>query len=225
MTSRPITRDDESAIHADILPICVISSNRQSSIVNRQCPMSSALRCSGLVKRFGDVVAVDGLDLEVRRGECFGLLGPNGAGKTTTIEILEGLTTGRRGRGRGARRALGHRATIARCASASASSCRRRSSTTSCPSRRPSALFRSFCRQRPHRRRGARAGRARGEAQRAGSASSRAGRSSGWRWRARWSAAGPAVSRRAHDGPRSAVAPPAVGPARCATAPTAARCC
>jgi ABC-2 type transport system ATP-binding protein len=38
------------------------------------------------------VVAVNGLDLEVRRGECFGLLGPNGAGKTTTIEILEGLT-------------------------------------------------------------------------------------------------------------------------------------
>jgi len=37
-------------------------------------------------------VAVNGLDLEVRRGECFGLLGPNGAGKTTTIEILEGLT-------------------------------------------------------------------------------------------------------------------------------------
>jgi ABC-2 type transport system ATP-binding protein len=38
------------------------------------------------------VVAVNGLDLEVRRGECFGLLGPNGAGKTTTIEICEGLT-------------------------------------------------------------------------------------------------------------------------------------
>jgi ABC-2 type transport system ATP-binding protein len=45
-----------------------------------------------LVKRYTDVVAVNGLDLEVRRGECFGLLGPNGAGKTTTIEILEGLT-------------------------------------------------------------------------------------------------------------------------------------
>jgi ABC-2 type transport system ATP-binding protein len=44
------------------------------------------------VKRYEDVVAVDGLDLEVVRGECFGLLGPNGAGKTTTIEILEGLT-------------------------------------------------------------------------------------------------------------------------------------
>lgn len=51
-----------------------------------------AIRCRGLVKRYDDVVAVDGLDLEVFRGECFGLLGPNGAGKTTTIEILEGLT-------------------------------------------------------------------------------------------------------------------------------------
>src|SRR6266536_2150903 len=51
-----------------------------------------ALRCLELVKRFGDVTAVDGLDLEVHKGECFGLLGPNGAGKTTTGEILEGLT-------------------------------------------------------------------------------------------------------------------------------------
>jgi ABC-2 type transport system ATP-binding protein len=51
----------------------------------------AVLVCRGLVKRYGTVVAVDGLDLEVRRGECFGLLGPNGAGKTTTIEILEGL--------------------------------------------------------------------------------------------------------------------------------------
>src|SRR5436305_6974181 len=52
----------------------------------------TAVRCTGLVKRYADVVAVNGLDLEVRRGECFGLLGPNGAGKTTAIEILEGLT-------------------------------------------------------------------------------------------------------------------------------------
>ncbi len=51
-----------------------------------------ALRCTGLVKRFADVTAVNGLDLEVFAGECFGLLGPNGAGKTTTVEILEGLT-------------------------------------------------------------------------------------------------------------------------------------
>jgi ABC-2 type transport system ATP-binding protein len=51
-----------------------------------------ALRVSGLHKAYGDVVAVDGLDLHVDAGECFGLLGPNGAGKTTTIEICEGLT-------------------------------------------------------------------------------------------------------------------------------------
>ena len=51
-----------------------------------------ALLIRGLRKAFADVQAVDGIDLEVRRGECFGLLGPNGAGKTTTIEICEGLT-------------------------------------------------------------------------------------------------------------------------------------
>jgi ABC-2 type transport system ATP-binding protein len=51
-----------------------------------------ALLCVGLVKRYEDVVAVAGIDLEVYSGECFGLLGPNGAGKTTTVEILEGLT-------------------------------------------------------------------------------------------------------------------------------------
>jgi len=52
----------------------------------------SAIHCAGLHKRYADVVAVAGLDLEVKTGECFGLLGPNGAGKTTTVEILEGLT-------------------------------------------------------------------------------------------------------------------------------------
>ncbi|HEX9605897.1 MAG TPA: ABC transporter ATP-binding protein [Gemmatimonadaceae bacterium] len=50
-----------------------------------------ALRVHGLRKAYDDVVAVDGLDLQVLTGECFGLLGPNGAGKTTTIEICEGL--------------------------------------------------------------------------------------------------------------------------------------
>src|SRR5512132_3440228 len=56
--------------------------------------MPAALRCEKLVKKYGTLTAVDGLDLEVRTGECFGLLGPNGAGKTTTIEILEGLSSG-----------------------------------------------------------------------------------------------------------------------------------
>ena len=47
---------------------------------------------AGLTKRYGDLVAVDSLDLELRRGEIFGLLGQNGAGKTTTILMLLGLT-------------------------------------------------------------------------------------------------------------------------------------
>lgn len=51
-----------------------------------------ALMLRGVRKAFADVVAVNGIDLEVTPGECFGLLGPNGAGKTTTIEICEGLT-------------------------------------------------------------------------------------------------------------------------------------
>jgi ABC-2 type transport system ATP-binding protein len=55
----------------------------------------SVISCRGLFKQYkgrgGIVDAVNGLDLEIRRGECFGILGPNGAGKTTTIEIFEGL--------------------------------------------------------------------------------------------------------------------------------------
>jgi lipooligosaccharide transport system ATP-binding protein len=47
-----------------------------------------AISLRGVVKRFGQIVAVDGLDLEVRRGVCFGLLGPNGAGKSTTMRML-----------------------------------------------------------------------------------------------------------------------------------------
>lgn len=50
-----------------------------------------ALRCHALIKKYNDVTALNGLDLAVHLGECFGLLGPNGAGKTTTVEILEGL--------------------------------------------------------------------------------------------------------------------------------------
>jgi ABC-2 type transport system ATP-binding protein len=52
---------------------------------------ATPLRVRGLRKAYDDVIAVDGLDLEIAPGECFGLLGPNGAGKTTTIEICEGL--------------------------------------------------------------------------------------------------------------------------------------
>ena len=60
--------------------------------------MSHALVVEDVVKRYGDIVAVDGLSFCVDRGEIFGLLGPNGAGKTTTLEIVEGLTTADSGR-------------------------------------------------------------------------------------------------------------------------------
>jgi lipooligosaccharide transport system ATP-binding protein len=50
-----------------------------------------AVRASGLVKHYGSLTAVDGIDFEVRRRECFGFLGPNGAGKTTTMKMIYGL--------------------------------------------------------------------------------------------------------------------------------------
>ena len=53
----------------------------------------TAISIRGLVKAYGDKRAVDGLDLDIERGEVFALLGPNGAGKTTTVEILEGFRT------------------------------------------------------------------------------------------------------------------------------------
>jgi ABC-2 type transport system ATP-binding protein len=61
--------------------------------MHTEAPIGTApvIRVRGLVKRYGDVRAVDGIDFEVAPGEVFGLLGPNGAGKTTTVEILEGL--------------------------------------------------------------------------------------------------------------------------------------
>jgi ABC-2 type transport system ATP-binding protein len=53
--------------------------------------MAIILQVSELVKRFGSLTAVDGVNFEIREGSCFGLLGPNGAGKTTTIEMMEGI--------------------------------------------------------------------------------------------------------------------------------------
>ena len=57
-----------------------------------------AIRTEGLTKRFGDVTALDSLDLEVAPGEVVGYLGPNGAGKTTTIRLLLGLARPSAGR-------------------------------------------------------------------------------------------------------------------------------
>ena len=64
----------------------------------------AVVEISGLIKRYGDLEAVAGVDLTVEKGEVFGLLGPNGAGKTTIVEILEG----HRDRTAGDVRVLGH---------------------------------------------------------------------------------------------------------------------
>src|SRR5204862_994757 len=67
-------------------------------------PQTSAISLRGVVKRFGPVTAVNGLDLEVPAGTCFGLLGPNGAGKSTTMRML----TGQARADEGEIRVLGH---------------------------------------------------------------------------------------------------------------------
>src|SRR5919206_5302845 len=59
--------------------------------------MSSAIHMRGLVKRFGSLTAVDGLDLDVPYGQCVGLLGPNGAGKSTTMKALTAQVIGDEG--------------------------------------------------------------------------------------------------------------------------------
>ena len=53
----------------------------------------SAVEARGLRKRYGEIVAVDGIDFEVEEGECFGFLGPNGAGETTTMKMVYGLAS------------------------------------------------------------------------------------------------------------------------------------
>src|ERR1700751_279107 len=72
--------------------------NRDTQIETIDASMNSsetvplALEIRQLREAYGDLVAVNSIDLDIAAGECFGLLGPNGAGKTTTIEICEGLT-------------------------------------------------------------------------------------------------------------------------------------
>jgi lipooligosaccharide transport system ATP-binding protein len=66
----------------------VLNASRSASLLADGTP--PAIRLSGVVKRFDSLVAVNGLDLEVPSGACFGLLGPNGAGKSTTMRMLTG---------------------------------------------------------------------------------------------------------------------------------------
>ena len=57
-----------------------------------------AVRLEGVTKRFGDVVAVDGIDLEIADGEFFSMLGPSGSGKTTTLRMIAGFELPTEGR-------------------------------------------------------------------------------------------------------------------------------
>src|SRR6185503_461920 len=60
----------------------------ESASIEGSVAMASAVTLRGLVKRFGPITAVDGLNLDVPYGACVGLLGPNGAGKSTTMKAL-----------------------------------------------------------------------------------------------------------------------------------------
>src|SRR5437588_13120525 len=70
--------------------------------------MKAVLRTEKLTKRFGDLVAVNAIDLEVGEGEVFGFLGPNGAGKTTTLRLLCALIAPTSGTAEVAGFRLGH---------------------------------------------------------------------------------------------------------------------
>jgi ABC-2 type transport system ATP-binding protein len=80
-----VKRDPESARQA------TAGSGSAESPPDGSEPLAVCVR--GLVKSYGDVAAVRGIDFDIRRGEIFALLGPNGAGKTSTVEILEGYRT------------------------------------------------------------------------------------------------------------------------------------
>ena len=75
----------------------VIWPSIESQFISPDGENALAVQVRGLVKSYGALTAVAGIDLDIRRGEIFALLGPNGAGKTTTVEILEGYRTRDRG--------------------------------------------------------------------------------------------------------------------------------
>lgn len=88
---------DVSSFERASSPSSTIPSTPTPSTVPSTTAAPAAIETRGLTRRFGEVLAVDGLDLTVPRGGVFGFLGPNGAGKTTTIRMLLGLVRPHRG--------------------------------------------------------------------------------------------------------------------------------
>ena len=192
--------------------VCIPRSDDAPAVHSRMPAHPAPSLVRQLRKAYSDVVAVDGLDLEVRPGECFGLLGPNGAGKTTTIEICEGLTAPDAGEvvvlGRrwGTRRP---RAPRAARHLAAGDPVRREAHGRGDGPAVPQLLPRG-----PDAGRGDRPGPARGEGERPGGpALRRPEAAAGARLRP-GGRPGAALPRRAHHRARSAVAPPALGPDR-----------
>jgi ABC-2 type transport system ATP-binding protein len=87
----PLRQAPSSLLDLGRSTFAIIRSPQLVSALLEDTMSALAIEVHGLVKRFDDVLAIDGIDLEVPTGQCVGLLGPNGAGKTTTVEILEGL--------------------------------------------------------------------------------------------------------------------------------------
>ncbi|MET3453340.1 ABC transporter ATP-binding protein [Curtobacterium sp. 1544] len=86
-TDAPATVADEPAPKSKKRP----ASTKRPAAGPKQPTQPVVLRASGLVKRYGQTLAVDEVDLEIRQGSIFGVVGPNGAGKTTTLSIVTGL--------------------------------------------------------------------------------------------------------------------------------------
>lgn len=78
--------DDTSAASVVADEMVTAGANTEEAIAD-----DVVLSIRGLTKRFGDVIAVDGIDIEVRAGDFYGIVGPNGAGKTTTLSMITGL--------------------------------------------------------------------------------------------------------------------------------------
>lgn len=89
--STKLLREPYRALHSRLKAMIADPSNLSGSILPSALPPAPVIQARGVTKRFGDFAALQGLDLDVERGECVGLIGPNGAGKSTFIGCLYGV--------------------------------------------------------------------------------------------------------------------------------------